>query len=92
MTDQDKIDDLHERVTAWRERATETGIDQDYDALIADDEFQGLIQELMEQDMDTMMILLERAVMEGSATMPDWIMEGMADEIEELCSDEGSRD
>ncbi len=83
MTDQKKLDqinELHERVGEWSDRAKQNGTDQSYEQLMEDGEFQGLIHELMDQDMDSLMLLLGKAITENPDTMPDWMDEALQDE------------
>lgn len=81
MTPQEKIDDLYARTTAWSERVQN---DPDYDmstAYLHDPEFVSLIEELMEQDMDTLMVLIGKSVMDGNlGDLPEWLVEGLNDD------------
>lgn len=64
MANQKKIDDLHQRVSAWSEKLHEES--KGWEEVADDPDFNALVGELMEQDMDTLMVLLGKAMSETS--------------------------
>jgi hypothetical protein len=63
MTDQDKLNDLNNRVNKWGKHFAATGLG--YNDMLHDIEFQSLIDELMAQDEDSMSILVGMAIQEA---------------------------
>ena len=76
MTNQAKIDELHERVTAWNDKFIANG--GDLSTLGEDEEFSVLLKELMNLDLDTLFVLIGRSL-EGNGHMPSWLDMGQTD-------------
>ena len=74
MTDQQKLDDIHARVTAWSERAIADGIS--FAEALQDEECVQLLNELIEIDNDDLMVLIGRSIQEAGE-MPDWLTDGL---------------
>ena len=70
MTNQERLDEIHARVTAWSERAEAEQIP--LSEMLHDPEFAQIIEELMEVDMDDLMVLTGRSLQEADV-MPDWL-------------------
>lgn len=62
MTNQARIEELHSRVTAWSERFEVAG--GTVESIQNDPEFLELLEELMMEDMDTIMVLLGKSAAE----------------------------
>lgn len=70
MTNQERLDEIHARVTAWSEQAEAKQIP--LSEMLHDPEFAQIIEELMEVDMDDLMVLIGRSLQEADV-MPDWL-------------------
>lgn len=79
MTDQAKIESLHERVTAWSDQYKEKH-GEDYSKLTEDEGFAELVNELMTEDEDTLFTLLGKAIAESPQLAPAWLTEGLLGE------------
>lgn len=75
MTNQDKIESLHDRVTAWSDRYREKN-GNDFSKIAQDDEFAELVNELMTEDEETLMTLLGKAIAESPQLSPAWLTDG----------------
>jgi len=73
MTDQKKLDEMHQRVTEWSDSICQDDTDLDYETLMADSEFHEIIGELMKQDQDSLMVLLGMSISENQETKPAWL-------------------
>ena len=62
MTNQARIEELHQRVTAWSERFDASG--GTIESIQNDPDFHQLLEELMMEDMDTIMVLLGKSAAE----------------------------
>lgn len=78
MANQDKIDEIHQKVTDWSERADEAN--QSIEDMLEDPEFQEIVEELMEQDMDTLMVLVGKAAQEYGTSSVFEILENGLDQ------------
>lgn len=77
MTEQEKLDDLHARVTDWGDRYRESG--KDFSKLHEDPEFVGLANELYQLPEEELFVLLGKAIMESDMA-PEWATELLQDD------------
>ncbi len=78
MTEQERLDDIHARVTAWNDRVAAEGTS--FAEAVKHEEFAALIEELMDLETDDLMVLIGKSIQEA-CEMPSWLTECPGSEI-----------